>query len=487
MKRLHPITVATALLLGVGCGPKEAPMQRTYLYAPVDTTWQKPFACTAVNPYDIFPNAKFCPRVDLIDAEVHDGMATLVLEINRPMRLAVLPVRDSTKKFVMGEARIIYPGDSLEVRTVRNSAITRLEAYTSDLVGGAYRHNTCERLLRERFPYAEQPHFDPAEGLAGYKARIDAFTAERLALLDSCSCVMPLSDHYLRHMRQSFALERYAALASELRRHPELEAPEGYFDDAELPEDADRWSIYYAQAMQEKYIYRDFGFETERHYAEIGQRIARAPRKLRDYLTVLQIGHFAAKQQQEYQAELAATIERAERTIRDTVYRSYIALAKKFYDNRSLELPDSVLQQTLLRTPDDEKPLTLGEVLQRYEGRPLYIDFWASWCSGCIMDMQDSAEAKAYLAEQGVTYLYLSIDKSAEAWQRASERLGVAQDSYLCFGELNSPLAHLLQLQRIPHYLLLDRQHRIIRTHAPRPIPHFLPELKRAVETMRQP
>lgn len=473
MKRFSYLAGLAMAVLAVGCQPKGAPMQKAYLYAAVDTTRQHPLE------YDVnqqlFPYGKLQVGVSRPQpaTEIHDGYCRITLEIDRPVRVWVFPVRD-TMTSAMSASLTVHPGDSLEVRSVPDPRIPAFTLLRPQLVETDRRDNAFAAMLEEAFPYRTRPKFegDPA----AYKEALDSYLDRMRAFLDSCSRTMPLSDDCIRRTRSDFALIRYNELSSVLRKHPECNLTADYPGDGELPDEG-YGTTPYANALLNKYI-RNVSPEPERHYVEIERGIRRAPRRLRDYLTALQIGYFAERQLPYYEREFAATVERAERTIRDTVLLDYIARAKSFYGNRALELPDSVLTGTRFRSPEGVE-LTLGELLGRYGGRPVYLDFWASWCSGCIFDMQRSANAKAWLEEQGIACLYVSIDEDAGDWLRASERYGVDHDSYLALGGRKTPFGRLLELVTIPRYVLFDADHQIVSRDAPRPTDDELPELKR--------
>ena len=46
-----------------------------------------------------------------------------------------------------------------------------------------------------------------------------------------------------------------------------------------------------------------------------------------------------------------------------------------------------------------------------FQGRPLMINFWATWCAPCIAELPALSRAAAALASDGVTVLLVSIDR----------------------------------------------------------------------------
>ena len=60
--------------------------------------------------------------------------------------------------------------------------------------------------------------------------------------------------------------------------------------------------------------------------------------------------------------------------------------------------------------------------LSDYNGKVVYVSFWASWCKPCIEGFKKSAATRQKLQEMGVILLNVSIDKKEEAWKEAMVR-----------------------------------------------------------------
>ena len=71
--------------------------------------------------------------------------------------------------------------------------------------------------------------------------------------------------------------------------------------------------------------------------------------------------------------------------------------------------------QNLQVTPPMTQPLTDedGEVftLDNLRGRPLLINFWASWCTPCIAEMPSLQKAAEQLHPDGIDVLLISLDR----------------------------------------------------------------------------
>lgn len=481
MKKLLLLAGIFLLAVMTGCGVKPLPMQKTYLYCRVDTTWQS-LPSYHVTSNTLFPYSKFMPYGEHAAAEYRDSVAVIELEINKPTMVSVMPVRDSTVSISWSGNFLLLPGDSLELMTVPDTRITSLKCVRPRLAEVDRQDNEVAALLEDAFPYKIHPRVADGD-LGKYKSDLQDFYRRQRGFLDSCRMQMTLSDAYVERTNDLFDLRLYNNLCTALERNPESEVPAGYLDSMRISERL-AGEPSYVSALVDKYISRAVP-EPEKHFDAVYAGIGKAPRKQRDYLTALMIGYYAEMQLPYYEEQLLETIGKAEQSIRDTAYLAYIGRAKEFYCKRDMPFPDDALQQTMLRTYDAEQQMTLAELLGQFEGQPLFIDFWASWCGGCIMDIQQSKTAKEYLAGAGVVYLYFSIDKDVDAWRKSADKYGVTTNSYLSFDERNSPMSKFLEITTIPRYILLDKQHRIVSMDAPRPTPGDLQALKRLVESMQ--
>lgn len=479
MKNLVFLVLLAAFAL-TGFRENPSPTRKTYLYCKVDTLWQK-LPAYNITSNAAFPYNKLATHDAMIDAAYRDGVALIELEIDRPVTLSVMPVRDSTVGISWSDEFFIRPGDSLELSSEIDTTIKSIKCLRPLLIETTCKDNTCDALLKKAFPYSVMPKVEEGD-LARYKTALEQFYQRKRAFVDSCRMQMPLSEEYLVHIEAQFRIGMFNSLCHALEEHPESEVPEGYLGNEPIPETA-AGSASYVLALENKYVKHAVA-DPIAHFEEVQAGIRKAPRKLRDHLTALMIGYFASQELPRYKAQLEAAMTQAEQTIRDTLYLQHIARARKLYEKCGTTLPADTLQQTKLRAYDSDAELTLADVFRQFEGQPIYLDFWSSWCVGCIMDIKQSAEARQYLSEAGVAYVCISLDEDADAWLKAAKQYDVVENSYLGFEEFKSPTCNFFEIKSIPRYIIFDRQHRIMNSSAPRPVKRSLDELKRIVEAM---
>ncbi len=90
-------------------------------------------------------------------------------------------------------------------------------------------------------------------------------------------------------------------------------------------------------------------------------------------------------------------------------------------------LPRPILDRSPLALPADlnwsVRALDGGTIdLARYRGRPVFLNFWATWCPPCVAEMPTIEALAADPRLQGVAFLAISMDSTDAAAQRFVQR-----------------------------------------------------------------
>lgn len=128
----------------------------------------------------------------------------------------------------------------------------------------------------------------------------------------------------------------------------------------------------------------------------------------------------------------------------------------------------------------DGEVITMENMLSKYKGKKVYVDFWASWCVPCRAEFPFSRSLKKSLERKNVVFVYLSIDKVQNDWLKANEeeQLG-GVDSYVFSNAQESVFLKKYKIASIPRYFLFDEDGKIINNNAPRPSSAEIVELLR--------
>lgn len=101
--------------------------------------------------------------------------------------------------------------------------------------------------------------------------------------------------------------------------------------------------------------------------------------------------------------------------------------------------------------------------LSDFKGKVVYLDFWASWCSPCVLKMRNSREWKSQFRDKDVVFVYVSLDKNKGAWKNflagnSIEGIHVSSNEQNVF---KSEIAREYLVKRLPATFLIDKNGKI--------------------------
>lgn len=103
----------------------------------------------------------------------------------------------------------------------------------------------------------------------------------------------------------------------------------------------------------------------------------------------------------------------------------------------------------------DGSETTFQSILDANKGKTLVIDVWASWCKDCIAGMPKVKELQKEFPN--ATYLFLSLDKTQDAWKRGIEKYDVIGQHYFMQSGWKGPFGEFIKLDWIPRYMIVDQ------------------------------
>jgi thiol-disulfide isomerase/thioredoxin len=108
-------------------------------------------------------------------------------------------------------------------------------------------------------------------------------------------------------------------------------------------------------------------------------------------------------------------------------------------------------------------------ILNKYKGKVIYVDLWASWCAPCLESIPYSKQLKEEYRNSDVVFLNISIDENFEYWINAIKKHELEENGYLIVNKHVSQFLKDINLIGIPRYLLYDKSGRIVADNAPGP------------------
>ncbi|MFY8096206.1 MAG: TlpA family protein disulfide reductase [Flavobacterium sp.] len=108
----------------------------------------------------------------------------------------------------------------------------------------------------------------------------------------------------------------------------------------------------------------------------------------------------------------------------------------------------------------DNKEIKFSQILDKYKGKTIFIEVWASWCPDCIKGMPFVKELHEVYGSD-VIFLNLSCDKTYESWLSGIEKHQVKGEHYLIPDGMKGKFGKSIKLDWIPRYMIIDKNGKI--------------------------
>ena len=138
-------------------------------------------------------------------------------------------------------------------------------------------------------------------------------------------------------------------------------------------------------------------------------------------------------------------------TIIALVFLSFCSVEKKAFSKEALA-------EKLLY--GDGSQIAFGDILKKYKGKTLVIEVWASWCGDCVKAMPKLKELQSNNPD--VSYLFISMDKTADKWKEGIEKHQIKGDHYMALDQMKGVFGKAIDLDWIPRYIVVDKNSKIV-------------------------
>lgn len=107
---------------------------------------------------------------------------------------------------------------------------------------------------------------------------------------------------------------------------------------------------------------------------------------------------------------------------------------------------------------------TLKELLSRFKGKNLFVDFWFSTCGPCREQFKHSKELKKFLSENNIEMLYISVDRDDrnELWENCIKYYELNGNQVRTTRELHRDIDENYGIHNYPTYMLINANGEIV-------------------------
>jgi thiol-disulfide isomerase/thioredoxin len=150
-------------------------------------------------------------------------------------------------------------------------------------------------------------------------------------------------------------------------------------------------------------------------------------------------------------------------TLRSFVFNKYDEVRKQL----AQDMPEGAHLVNLERK--EYSNTTFKDVIAKYKGKVIYLDFWASWCGPCKGEMPYSLKMQDYFKGKDVAFVYISSDRDSVAWKQMIKILQITGDHYRASKKFRREYDDLYNVRYIPRYVIIDKNGKTVDDDAKRP------------------
>lgn len=109
--------------------------------------------------------------------------------------------------------------------------------------------------------------------------------------------------------------------------------------------------------------------------------------------------------------------------------------------------------------------------LEDLNGKYVYVDVWATWCSPCIIEIPFLKEIEKTYHNKNIEFVSISVDKmkDRDKWEKMIAEKGLGGIQLFTDKDFNSKFIQDYSIKGIPRFILIDPSGNIVSANAPRP------------------
>lgn len=153
--------------------------------------------------------------------------------------------------------------------------------------------------------------------------------------------------------------------------------------------------------------------------------------------------------------------------IRNKKYKDILNYWNSIYQKKQGFYSEEML---MVRLRDiDGNEITFQNLLEKYKGKLIFLDFWAKWCGACLSEFPDIGMLDNKINNPDFVTVGISIDNDFKDFEQICKKYNLKNSNQYFLGEKQNTIHHFFELESIPKYNLINKDSKIILFDSYRP------------------
>lgn len=109
------------------------------------------------------------------------------------------------------------------------------------------------------------------------------------------------------------------------------------------------------------------------------------------------------------------------------------------------------------------------ELKEKYKGKVIYVDIWATWCGPCRKEIPHAIELHEYFKGKEIAFVNLCLLSEKSIWEHMIKNNNIKGENYFFSKPQSQLFRNNLKFDGYPTYLIIDKDGKLIDKNAPRP------------------